>query len=367
MSRFIKITLVGVAALAVLSLGYWLSREENGSENIPEPAGSNVIGGSLTGGNGVPEESLENSRSIFPGKTLGFFVGTNEVLGVNENGHVLLFIDNKTETLSSSSFASVTKAQFSFDGKRILLQMGSLNSPFYKVFDVDKKTWKDLPFMISPAWAPKTHEIAYIEKKSSGHSINTLNADSPAPRGKVLLRANIEDGVLFWPRTSQIILSDKGTAYAASSAWRIDKDKRTWLPMVLDRSSLSLKWNKDGSNALVLTGSGRGGKLSLTNDRGEALREFSILTLPEKCSFESDSMICAIPEDRRKLETSFLPDDYLKGSFFTRDSFLEINLDSGETKSLNWTGEVDAINLQAQGKQLFFVNRLDGKLYSIKR
>lgn len=369
MSRFLKIGAIVAVAFGVIFLGYWLNARKEKVVDAPglDENTSNIIGGSLAGNESVPEESLGDLKPLFSQKIIGFFAGPKDIVGVNEDGQILSLIDNRTEVISSSSSALVTRAEFSFDGKRILLQLGPFNSPFYKVFDTDKRTWKDLPFIISPVWSPKTHEIAYLDKKTSGNTINILNADSPAPSGKVVLQANLEDVVLLWPKINQFIMEGRGTAYAASSVWRVDRNKKTWLPVVVERSSLSLKWNSDGDTALALTGSGRGGKLSLINDRGEALRELTILTLPEKCAFTADSLVCAVPEDRKRLETSFLPDDYLKESFFTKDSFLEIDLISGEVKSLNWSGEADATNVQAEEKRVFFINRLDGKLYSIKR
>lgn len=367
MSRLIKIGLASVVALGIVSLGYFLREKE--APLSPADSNKGTLGGttSLTGGAPSQNETLGDRTSIFNEELINYLAGEGELVGVNKDGNIFVRRNDQIENISSSSFASVVGAYFSFDGKRVLLEMGPRSPHFYKVFDMDKKSWKDLPPMNSPAWSPKTHELVYLDKKASGHTINILNVDSPAPKGKVSLRANVEDAVLSWPKTTFFLLGSRSSAYSASSLWRIDKDKKTWLPIVVDRSGLSLRWNEDGSTALVLISSGRGGKLNLINDRGEALRELNFLTLPEKCSFASRVLICAIPEDKRKLETSFLPDDYLKEAFFTKDSFLEVDLDSGETKTLSWGGEADAANIQIKKDEFFFLNRLDGKLYSIKR
>mgnify|MGYP001597119239 CR=1 FL=1 len=52
-------------------------------------------------------------------------------------------------------------------------------------------------------------------------------------------------------------------------------------------------------------------------------------------------------------------------SFFTADSFYAIDLSNGAVENLNSPSvAVDATMLRLSGSKLFFVNRLDKKLYA---
>jgi hypothetical protein len=149
-----------------------------------------------------------------------------------------------------------------------------------------------------------------------------------------------------------------------------------------------------------------GGKLSLLNTSGQTLNALTFLTLPSKCVFDiqtqnppqatsapttssstkstskkgsatpppvvtpvisQEYLYCAVPRDTQRLNTSALPDDYLKGALFTSDDFWRIDLATGDTSAvfIDPNQNLDATDLKIFNKTLFFVNRFDKKLYAI--
>jgi len=76
---------------------------------------------------------------------------------------------------------------------------------------------------------------------------------------------------------------------------------------------------------------------------------------------------CAVPRNSAQFSNSVLPDDYFKKSLTTADSFFRISLGDGSvtTISADQSKTFDATNVQIAGESLFFINRLDQKLYSI--
>ena len=78
-------------------------------------------------------------------------------------------------------------------------------------------------------------------------------------------------------------------------------------------------------------------------------------------------MVCAIPRDKNALDNNSLPDAYLKKALFTSDDFFEINVSTGEFKSVfsDDTKNLDADDVKIFNQSVFFINRYDKKVYSV--
>jgi hypothetical protein len=133
-------------------------------------------------------------------------------------------------------------------------------------------------------------------------------------------------------------------------------------------------WNGDGSNILVSHLDQKNGsqmQLSIMNDRGGEFKNLGISSFISKSVWSKDNktIYFALPGPMPNNMT--LPNDYLAGKFNTNDSFWKINILTGEKTNVlgasTSNGGVDATGLflNADESMLFFVNRVDGKLYRI--
>ncbi|MDP2934538.1 MAG: hypothetical protein Q8N59_02120, partial [bacterium] len=92
----------------------------------------------------------------------------------------------------------------------------------------------------------------------------------------------------------------------------------------------------------------------------------------EKCTWPQDIryVYCAVPKNIT--EAQVLPDDFYKGTFASNDDFFKINLETGEaTKLLDdslmvETYDANDVFISPNESYLFFVNKVNGLLYSIK-
>jgi hypothetical protein len=133
-------------------------------------------------------------------------------------------------------------------------------------------------------------------------------------------------------------------------------------------------WNSSGSTVLASHADQKNGsqiQLALMNDRGGEFKNLDIATFISKSIWSKDNKTIYYALPGSLPSNSILPNDYLANKFNTADSFWKINTLTGEktrivdaAKSISG---IDATNLflNADESMLFFVNRLDGKLYRV--
>ena len=103
--------------------------------------------------------------------------------------------------------------------------------------------------------------------------------------------------------------------------------------------------------------------INLEKNTQSAINEF---TLPEKCVWSQDdrTLICSI------IKTSndyIMPDDYYKRKIKSSgEEIIRINLDTGQKQKMI-AGVFDAANmfLAPDESYLFFINKIDGRLYRL--
>jgi len=133
-------------------------------------------------------------------------------------------------------------------------------------------------------------------------------------------------------------------------------------------------WSPDGTKVLLSHSNERSGhniQLAVINSQGGEYNNLNIPTFVSKCLWDKDgkTVYYAVPADIAP--NAILPNDYASRQFNTTDTFWKIDIASGKTTRLvelkNMTSQLDAINLflSADGSYLFFVNRIDSKLYRI--
>lgn len=132
-------------------------------------------------------------------------------------------------------------------------------------------------------------------------------------------------------------------------------------------------WSPDGTQALVSSLASRGSKmntLGLVTINSE-YHDLNIPTIVSKCVWSSDGKTIyyalpgGIPDDAK------MPNDYQENKFTTDDTFWKMDIITGQKERLvnasEVSGKYDSSNLflSATGDALYFVNKLDGKLYRI--
>jgi len=346
-------------------------------------------------------------------KVMSFFVdGQNIAVLVQPDGQIVRVVNGEVSVLSSSAITNLREASFSYDGKRILAVFGDQSSPQASIFDILNKSWQPLsPGLKSPAWSPDDYQIVYLTSKGGAAALTTLDTANPKAKPQELAKFHLQDVSLNWPTRNKIIISDRGSAFFAGSIWSFDAKTKTPTELTDSKPGLESVWSSKWEFGLALEAdfNGLGGKLSLIDGTGKTLNDLAFLTLPSKCAFDiqiqqpqttptkattstaknatstktptstvpaappaKKFLYCAVPQDQNKLAASQLPDDYEKRAMFTTDDFFRINLNLGAPEAGNiepvFSGSgqnLDASNLKIFNQTIFFINRLDQKLYAV--
>ncbi|MDO8664674.1 MAG: hypothetical protein Q7K44_03990 [Candidatus Liptonbacteria bacterium] len=327
--------------------------------------------------------------------------GSNAFI-LQPDGRVIRMSGGKAESLSSTTLASITSASFSSDGKRIAAYASdSLSGNKIHIFDTEKKIWSLFPNAAqSFSWSPDSHKIAYLSLAGGINTVYIADGDNSRVKPSELIKIRGEDITISWPVPSTIFLGDRPNSAWNSSLWSLNISKKTISPVLTDLPGLETAWGSSTTQSMGLAFSsgtnGNGGKLQLINQDGKKLRTFDFITFPSKCVFydkpvPQDSikpssatststktvapvvaksfltLVCAIPRNGDTLNNSPLPDAYLKKALFASDDFFEINVSSGEIKSVfsDSSKNLDADDVKIFNQSVFFINRYDKKVYSI--
>lgn len=132
-------------------------------------------------------------------------------------------------------------------------------------------------------------------------------------------------------------------------------------------------WSPDGKRALVSSLINKDGKnitLGIVDTNGQ-YRDLNIPTIVSKCvwSFDSKLIYCGLPGGVPS--GAILPDDYQAKKFTTQDTFWKINVGTAskerivELTEFKSDYDASALFLSPVEDGLFFINRIDGKLYKI--
>ena len=132
-------------------------------------------------------------------------------------------------------------------------------------------------------------------------------------------------------------------------------------------------WSPDGTQALVSSLAIKGAKmttLGLVAISGE-YHDLNIPTIVSKCIWSSDGKTIYYALPGGIPDNAVMPNDYQDGKIATEDTFWKIDLATGQKKRLidtsDISGKYDSSNLflSATSNALYFVNKIDGKLYRI--
>lgn len=125
---------------------------------------------------------------------------------------------------------------------------------------------------------------------------------------------------------------------------------------------------------VAYSGSGDAFKLKVIETATGKISNYNLQTLPEKCVWATDAvkLYCAVPVSLPA--NTLLPDSWYSGEVVFTDNIWLINTKTGETSRLykqgdsSDVGSFDAIDLRldSQGKILYFRNKNDSTLWSLK-
>jgi hypothetical protein len=143
-------------------------------------------------------------------------------------------------------------------------------------------------------------------------------------------------------------------------AYEVDTDTEEFRRIFGDRTGLTSLQSPDGEKVLIGTGTESGLGLELHNSATNSTLELDLSTLPEKCTWSSDSTraYCATPGF---VPDGVYPDNWYKGLVEFRDNIWEIDAETGTMQQIAVTAEffggIDGVDLHLSENETYLLLR----------
>ncbi len=302
------------------------------------------------------------------GKTVKYFSQTNG------NVYESDFDGGNLKKISSVNLNNLLKALWSPDKEKVIGIFSDNNKTKKYFYDYASNQSSLLDEKIGyAAWAPNSKKIAYqfIDSAAGQHNISVANPDGL--NWKNIFKTRLENLIVEWPSNTKISLRQPVSGLAQGILYSINSETGDFSKVLSDIFGLSVKWSPKADKILFSSTNDRGQepKLSLADESGANFKNLNLAGLADKCVWSTDdkTIFCALPQEISQNAT--WPDDYYKGLVILSDDLYKINLETNQkTKIIGSTDEVsyDAQELFLSPKEdyLFFINRGNGLLYSLK-
>jgi len=316
----------------------------------------------------ISQEQVYSATIGVDGKTVKYYSRLN--------GHVYesAFDGSNLTKISSVTLSGLVKIIWSPDKEKVI-GFFSENNQIKKYF-YDYASGQSVLLnnnIGSIAWSPDSKKITY-QFTSAGSEQSTISTANPdGSDWKNIFKTRLDNLIVEWPSKEKISLKTQVSGLAQGVLFALDSLTGDFNKVLSDLYGLNIKWSPKADKIIFSSTSnyGKQPKISLSDSSGANTKNLKLSGIIDKCTWSLDdrTIFCALPQEINQNVT--WPDDYYKGLLILSDDFYKINLESGEkTKIAGSSADInyDAQDLFLSPKEdyLFFTNRADGRLYSIK-
>ena len=385
-----KNTLIIVVFILVLALviGGWIffflsqKNVEPGATPVPETS-SPIINNASPQASVSPQQFEKITENIvlspaFASKTIVFFDRTDGYFKIAIP--VLdIFKENKQ---SETVFENVFSVSWSPNKKLVLV--GFYQNQIvkkYAVFEPQQNLTYILPDYVKEAvWSFDSAKLLISHSLPSRGEFYLALINFDGTKETKVLDLGLSDFKYFLTNQNQIIFYEKSSPqYPTERVFIYDlKTKKTSVINLSIRETFKSGFygfdilpSPDGKILLIsLTGDGSGRNLSnfVQNLETDKITELDLKTLVQKCAWSEDSEEIFCAYSKELAEASNLPFDYWMGKIRSHDSFVKLNLRTGEKKVYAENTEFDALSLSVSPEKdlLLFINQADQSLYRMR-
>jgi hypothetical protein len=295
----------------------------------------------------------------------------------NGKAYTLNIFSKDKQILSDTNLIGLSSIAWSPDKTKVLSKFATAtDQPKFSFYDYTQNKGAQLPNNIGSVVWQNNDKIFYnyFDTKTQKGTLDMANADGSGWQkitdlpGKDIFIAPIPKTglVSFWNRP------DAFTETLMQSAPVLGGEKKD---ISKGKFGADYLWSPDGNSLLISSVDTKGGsklQLSITNSLGGEYKNLNIPTLISKCVWSKTNKFVYYALPGSIPDGAVMPNDYFaSGKFNTNDTFWKVDITTGEKSRLvdldKMTGAFDAANLFLSSDEdfLFFVNRIDGKLYKI--
>jgi hypothetical protein len=341
---------------------------------------------------------VQETTAIEPIKNTVPIVVSEKITPISDGGVLGVYLDKKTQELKYYDAATglvwrtdvegqkkqqitmtkvigLKQVTWSADGSKALtmIQKNGVNNFYEYDYSLQKSTLlKDGLDSVSWDNVGKKIFYKYFDKVSNKRTLNIANPDGSGweKLGDIIDRNIIIAPIPFTSMISYWSFPNAAEETHLKVIGAIGGEAKTILN---GRYGADYIWAPDGSKALVSSLSSKGGSavvLGVVTIDGE-YSDLGIPTLASKSTWSADSknVYYALPGEIP--DNAKMPNDYQENKFNTSDTFWKMEIATGEKSRIIETnvikGKYDSSNmiLSADEKTLYFINKVDQKLYKI--
>ncbi|MCX6729923.1 MAG: hypothetical protein NT058_00255, partial [Candidatus Portnoybacteria bacterium] len=302
---------------------------------------------------------------------------TKIVYFIRSNGNIIEsdFTGSIATVISEVNLENLVKAFWAPNKNKIITvfqdNMENVSKYLYNLSD--KKSSPLSKYLSYISWSTDSNKIVYqFQNDATGaNDVSTANPDGS--KFSLILSTRMKNLIVEWPSVN-IFLRERPSGLAQSTLYSLSPTSRSLNKIISNIYGFSVKWSQKGDKLLYSETGSKGDniRISTADSNGGNKKAIEVSTLIEKCVWSQDIryIFCAIPKNIK--EAKVLPDDFYKGTFVGDDEFYKINIETGEKvnvlegENLNMVYDASELFLSPQEDYLFFVNKGDGLLYSIK-
>ncbi|EKE15633.1 MAG: hypothetical protein ACD_11C00116G0020 [uncultured bacterium] len=320
-----------------------------------------------------------------------------KIVAITDEAVAGFFVDEKNKKISYYSLVNGKTWQTDFDGKNkknisdteltglidvkwspegnkaITVFNKSNNQKNFFLYDFDKKQANKLKEGIDEvSWDQLGNKILYkyFDSQTKARSVDMSNLDGS--NYKKLSNVSFRDIVIASiPQSSSVSFWNEGNSEEETQLMLVNANGGETKTIFSGKFGADYLWSPNGKKAWVSFVDNNNLVSGLVDIDGE-YADLGIPTLASKITWSSDGKIVyyALPGSIPQEMT--MPNDYKNKRFTTNDTFWKTDTTSGKKERIieleDIAGAYDATNLHLTASEdiLFFINRIDGKLYRLQ-
>ncbi len=237
------------------------------------------------------------------------------------------------------------------------------------IYHAASRALKALPQnSVFAAFSPNAGEDRLIYGLLEGVNTRLISSDIAGSQTQTVASVKIPDLATEWTHKDFLTLKTKPSGLAYGLLYTLDLKTKKLQRIFGNVYGLTSIFSPSHTKILYSQTSDRGFdyKLAVLNLTQKQNRELNIFTLPEKCVFAKDdrTLFCAVIINQ---EDHIMPDDYYKRLIDSDgNDIIKLNLDSRQQENVIHAN-IDAADLFLSPDEtyLFFINKIDGRLYRL--
>ena len=292
------------------------------------------------------------------------------------NAFEIDFLSRSKKTLSATDLINLAGVSWSPDTTKVISRFpkDSLSSRF-SFYDYSQNKGIALTDGLGLVVWQNNNKIIYTYFNSKAKE-NTLNiADPNGSEWKKILTLPVQDArIAIIPKTGLVSFWEKPDSLTQATMSSVPVFGGETKVITKDKFGADYLWSVDGSFLLessVEKTDMRKMQLSVMNSVGGEYKTLGIPTMVSKCAWSKNNttIYYALPSSIPAGAT--MPNDYNDAKFNTNDTFWKVDIATGEKTRLVDLDKIDQsydateLFLSPDESNLFFINKIDGRLYQL--